>query len=188
MGSTARKGGDLQEMRVRIKLARIFLVLGYCSLLGTAAPDVRIVPTQAIIRYSLGQSVRPTAVQITSTKGVGAYVLSLKPNRDNDQDAVAFELVLRRIGAHADPQNLLYPPGEKWEGYQRWYFAAADFVHGAAKSIYGTRRVMNLTYVGMVVRSDILKADVERIPGSALYKFDRLDIAIRVWAIAAANT
>jgi hypothetical protein len=160
-----------------------FAVSASCSLLGTATPAPRIAPLQAVLHFSAKTSARAVSVPIKDTRGVTVYVLTLAKEADVDPSPFELELFLRRAHDGADGWNFFYKPGTNWHGIQPWFFPADDFAHGVANpKLYGPHRVFDLPWIGIVLQTEVIKADVIQSGSDSGYDFTSLDLLVRVHA------
>ncbi len=68
-------------------------------------------------------------------------------------------------------------PAGNWHGYQKYMFAASDFVRGAEKSVYGRTRTIPVDSLHLTVRLDITQAKVSTISEN---QFEELDVAVEI--------
>jgi len=115
------------------------------------------------------------------------YELTLVPELDVGKHVVVLELVLHRPGRRNKDSNLFDPTGRLF-GYQRWDFAASDFVRGAQDSIYGDTRVINLPKLGMEMHVKVAAVSVEptppNSPESLPYQFKELTLQVTAQKLA----
>lgn len=138
----------------------------------------RIVPLHTSVAFSSEAPGNRWSVPIKSTDGSLAYILSLEPDFDVEQHVVTLELVLRHPRDKANAPNLLDPTGRR-HGLQSYDFAASDLARGVQKSAFGEKRTVSLKNLGLLVRIDVLKAEVSPV-SAGNFQLDALELQIEV--------
>jgi len=136
--------------------------------------------SQTVLVYSR-QATLQKGSSLLKLPGGATYRISLIPELDVSKHVVVLDLVLQRAGIRRDDTNLLDSTG-KLHGYQPYFFAASDFVHGAQKSVYGELRVIDLHQHGMEMHIKVAAVNVEPTLASSSqrpdYQFDNLTLEI----------
>lgn len=150
-------------------------------LAGTyAARSQEIGSSNVTLAYSTQASQPSRSALLRSPRGT-AYQLTLVPDFDAGHHVVVLELFLRKPGKNTSSLNLLDPSGHV-HGYQRYDFAASDFVNGAQKSRYGETRVVTLPRLGMEVLIKVTEVHVKPITENQVqgmeYQFGDLTLQI----------
>jgi len=113
------------------------------------------------------------------------YRFRLNPERNIDGDLTNMELVMEDATRTARTRNLLYPQGN-WHGYQAFFFAASDFVHGPRRSIFGRSRIVQRSSLGISVEITVEQVAVEptratrSTPPASKFTFKSLVLEITV--------
>lgn len=127
-------------MNIAKVIAQSLVLLLGSSTMSSAATTNNSAAFTVVLTYPPGPRSSGTSPVFHGPHGKG-YNFRLEPQKNINGDLVLFELVMEGITSSARGSNLLVPNG-RLRGYQRWYFAASDFAHGPAKSIYGTSRTI----------------------------------------------
>ncbi len=151
---------------------------------GTATTPPRGASTHVTLRYSVGGGDRVMARSVTVRNGKAVYEVVLVPEIDAEKNVVEVRLALTPRGEDVNSVAAVfwaYPPGFTGvHGFQPWFFAAADFARGIGKSMYGKTRTVRVKYRSIVVQIVVLEAKVQRIRRSDVYRFDSLEVQVKV--------
>jgi hypothetical protein len=141
---------------------------------GAATPC--ILPLRTIATFATQFPEEHWSVPVKASDGHIAYVLSLEPDVDIGHHVLTVELVLRHAGSEADAPNLLRG---KRHGLQPYDFAVDDLAHGVKNSVFGEKRTITVSDLGLVLRIVITDATVSPISASS-YEFDALALQVEV--------
>ncbi len=166
-------------MVVRVLAQSLLLLLVAVTMTG-AAPAHTVATFSVVLRYPR-ESRAPEASRVFRSHGK-TYRFRLRPESDVHDDLVGFALVLERASRSWRGSNLLDPTG-RVHGYQKWTFAASDFVHGPGKSLGGITRTVNLPNLGLTVQIDVVRSAVKPTPATSdmpvNYRFTSLTLEVR---------
>jgi len=167
-------------MSARTIISQSLVLLLFSATATGAAPTEGASAIIAVLAYP-HQSRSPERSRVFRSHGK-AYRFRLNPELDVDGHLVVFELLMEGAESSSRGENLLDPTG-KLHGYQKWYFAAADFSHGAGKSIYGTTRTIALPNRGLTVQINVARVAVKPTPATSLmnasYRFTQLTVRVQ---------
>jgi hypothetical protein len=154
---------------------RFVLLLAAGLLILPASTSAQIIPTKGRLEYSADADKWPT-LEIRAANGSPAYVLSLNVSqyeylaRDASGRPVGVEILLRRPQAKQGSANLAEP--RIWHGVQPFLFDANDFADGIAKSVYGSRRTIDIERRKLRVVLTVAEVEVQPPESPELKKRD----------------
>jgi hypothetical protein len=141
---------------MKVIVQALLLLLASTTISGAAATD-RAATFSAILTYP--SESRSDEISGFFRSHGKAYRLRLYPELDADGVLGDFTLTMEDAGSSWRGRNFLEPT-RMWHGYQPFFFAASDFEHGAAKSIFGNPRTIELPRLGMAVQVTIVRVVV----------------------------
>lgn len=145
-------------MNVLKVLAKSLLLSLAATALGGAAATGTSTAFSAVLAYP-PESPTPATSGVFRSHGK-AYRFRLYPERSAYTDALSnFTLAMEAADSPGRGHNFFEPIGN-WHGYQKFFFAATDFEHGAAKSGYGNPRTIELPRLGVTVQVTIVRVAV----------------------------
>ena len=157
----------------------LFVLIGSSTMCGASTGD-NVATFTTVLRYPPGPHASDISPNFPGPHGQ-AYRFRLNPQNDIKGNPIVFELLMEGTSRAQRGRNLLDPTG-RLHGYQKWYFAASDFAHGPAKSIYGNSRTIDLPNIGQAVEVKVVRVAVEAIPATssmpANYRFTYLTLQI----------
>jgi hypothetical protein len=139
-------------------LARSLLLSLAATTMAGAAATASDAKFSAVLAYP-PDSPTPATSGVFRSHGK-AYRFRLYPERSAYTDALSnFTLAMEAADSPGRGNNLFEPTGN-WHGYQKFFFAASDFEHGAARSSYGNPRTIELPRLGVAVQITIVRVAV----------------------------
>jgi hypothetical protein len=171
-------------LAIRYTVFVALLLIGEAQSIG-AQPAIGAV--HAVFTYPSELSDREQSVAIGAISGGAGYRLSLEPEIDVANHVIGLKLVLRDARDGQDGDNLLYI-SPRWHGYQKFIFAAADFIYGPARSTYGKVREIRIDRLRLDVRinvSDVsVKPIVETPEKVGHFAFEKMKLQVDVHNLA----
>ena len=145
---------------------------------GTSAP-AKIAPKKMQVEFTVGNKRTIWTDYLYSPANQKLFVVSLEPHSDGSRNAVGLDLIVRDAGKPESDANLLNSPGN-WHGVQPYNFFASDLLHGAAKSVFGRRRIINVKSrgLGLEVRVLHVKISVKR---NGAQEIDELTLSLAAY-------
>lgn len=164
----------------------LILLLSLSAMSGVATAE-NVSTFTAVLTYPPGPRASETSPVFHGPHGK-AYEFRLDPEENTDGNLVVVELVMEGTSRSERGSNRLYPTG-RLHGYQKWYFAASDFAHGPAKSIYGSSRTIDVPKLGLEVRVTVVRVAVKATPATssapAQHRFVALTLKVVAQAVSA---